>query len=280
MNRPPIILYLHIPKAGGTTLSNWIFDQVARTPQTVEEDGWLNSGVFYYPSGYVRGPYASDLSRIARVLQREDLLAVLGHFEFGIHCSLSAPARYVTMLRDPVERVVSLYHFQRLVQRKHRAHQGVVIPKDMTLEQFVAEPPYKEVDNGQVRRVAGLDPAIGHCDRTTLETALGNLEHFFSVVGLVERFDETLILISRMLGWAQSPVYYSKNQNPGRPTLETLPQGTVEAIRESNWLDCQLYAFVKKRFEETLARQDDSFANELASFQRRLLGDESPALST
>jgi len=270
MHRSPIILYLHIPKAGGTTLSNWIFDQIARTPRSVEEAGWLNSGAFYYPSGYVRGPYASDLSRIARVFGRDDLMAVLGHFDFGIHRSLASPTTYVTMLRDPVDRVVSLYHFQRLVQRKHGDHQGIVIPDGMTLEDFVAEPPYKEVDNGQVRRISGLDPAIGECSRAALETAMEHLDRSFSVVGLVERFDETLVLMSRTFGWSQDHVYYSKNQNPGRPSVKAIGEQTLAAVRESNWLDCELYQFAKMRFEQALGQQDASFASDLAKLQQRM----------
>ena len=271
MSKPPIILFLHIPKAGGTSLSDWMFEQVARFPRRIEEDGWLNSGAFYYPSGYVRGPYERDHARIRRVLQREDLLAVLGHFEFGVHRSLPGPSTYVTVLRDPVHRVVSLYHFQRLVQRKHGDHQGVVISDDMTLEEFIARPPYKEVDNGQVRRIAGMEAAPGQCSRAMLDTAMENLDRFFSVVGLVERFDETLILMKRAFGWSQSPVYYPKNQNPGRPAVDALPRHTVEAVTESNWLDCELYRFAKKRFEETLARQDERFATDLVSLRQRVL---------
>ena len=137
MSTQPIIIYIHIPKAGGTTLADWLYAQLRDASEEAsgsEEEGWLHSGVFYYPSGYVRGPYTRDIARIKRVLPQRGLKAILGHCQFGIHEQLARPASYVTMLRHPLERIMSLYHFEKLVEEKYGEHQGIKMPDKTTLK--------------------------------------------------------------------------------------------------------------------------------------------------
>ena len=230
MSAQPIIIYMHIPKAGGTTLADWLYGQLrdlSGQEREAEEEGWLNSGVFYYSSGYIRELDARDLARIMRVLPRPDLKAVLGHCNFGIHEQLARPASYVTMLRHPVERVMSLYHFEKLVKAKYGDHEGIKIPAETTLESFVESPPFKEVDNGQTRRIAGVWPDVGGCTRAMLERAKDNLRKHFVVVGLTERFDETLLLLKQAFSWNRDVFYYPMNTNPGRTAMTCGSRSTL-----------------------------------------------------
>jgi hypothetical protein len=45
--------------------------------------------------------------------QMDRLRAVMGHFFFGAHTFLSKPSIYITVLRDPLDRVISRYYFVR-----------------------------------------------------------------------------------------------------------------------------------------------------------------------
>jgi hypothetical protein len=263
-----VVLYLHVPKAGGTTLSDWLFNQLrAPAPDGIEgEEAKLLSGVYYYPSGYVRGPAPEALEKIRVALGHDSLRGVLGHFPFGLHGRLTRPSTYVTMLRDPVSRVVSLYNFQRLLEESMGEHEGVRLPAEMSIEDFVREPPYKEVDNGQTRRISGLDAGVGHCSDAMLQAAQDNLRQHFSVVGITERFDETLVLLARTFSWPQELLYYPRNVTVAGTHSSRLPEATIDLIRERNAYDIELYEFVMQLLDEAIAAQGQEFVMELERF--------------
>ncbi len=270
MNPQPVLLYIHIPKAGGTTLADLIYDQLrASAPDgcQTEENGWLNAKVFYYPSGYVRGPSPQDMDRIRHVLPRQDLKAVVGHFLFGIHEYLTRPSSYVTMLRHPVQRVLSLYHFEKLVEENWGDHQGIKMPADTTLEAFLEKPPFKELDNGQVRRISGQWPELGGCTRAMLEQAKDNLSKYFAVVGVTEHFDATLLLLKDAFSWGDDIFYYPKNTNPGRAVTHRLPKKTIDSILAHNAFDYELYQFAFELMESRILRYGAAFQERLEEYR-------------
>jgi hypothetical protein len=137
-------------------------------------DKRLVNGV-YYPYAGIERRFRPDESLIAALLV-PDVRAVVGHFPFGIHEFIDGPYRYVTILRHPLDRIVSLYYHIKTWDNT-RFHKEVV-GRNLSLEQFVTELQYEEVDNGQTRRISGLDARYGGCDRTMLEVAIQNLtEH-------------------------------------------------------------------------------------------------------
>lgn len=246
------VLFLHIPKAGGTTLGEYVYNQ-SRVPEDSDE-GLLNAGVLFIPYGFFKEPDLQVPEYIRPMLGRGDLRAVVGHFWFGVHEHIRRPWTYVTLLRDPVERVVSLYHYLKLEER-------------MSLDEFAASPPFKEADNDQVRRIAGADPEIGGCTPAMLDAAKENLRRHFSVVGVTERFGETLVLLNRRLGWTKEVASYPRNVNPARRPTDSLPQSTIDAIRARNALDVELHRFASAWMDQAIAAEGPSFRDDLARYR-------------
>jgi hypothetical protein len=97
-----------------------------------------------------------------------------------------------------------------------------------------------------------------------LEIAKRNIEESFAVVGLTERFDETLILLHETFGWSRLH-YVSANVAP-RQAVE-LPDDVRNLIEEHNQLDIELYRHAGERFDEAIRRYP-TFDEELTRFRR------------
>jgi hypothetical protein len=248
----PTVLFLHIPKAGGQTLGEYVYNQ-CRTEEARADD-LLKAGVAYLTYGFLKEPELSIPAHALPLLARRDLRAVIGHFWFGLHEHVARPSTYITLLRNPVDRVVSLYYYARLNET-------------MSLAEFVASPPFKEVDNDQTRRIAGVDPAIGECTTATLRLAQENLRRHFAVAGLTERFDETLVLLRRKLGWTRDVVSFPRNVNPHRLPTASLPPEVVEAIGRRNELDYELWQYASQLLDEAIAEQGEGFDEELSRYR-------------
>ena len=256
-------LFLHLPKTGGTTLADCIYDQCKASEDSRLEDGYLVNGVYYYPGGFHREGDAAVPAKAIQALARLDIRAVVGHFSFGIHAYVRTPWTYVTLLRHPVDRVISLYHHIRK-EEDSRFHE---IVRGMTIEDFTMRLSCREADNDQTRRISGDDPEFGACSSSTLAKAKDNLRRYFSVVGVTEHFDETLLLIKCALGWVEECYYLPNLVNKDRPASGSLPQKSIDAILERNQLDAALYEFAKELLYERISDQGPDFGREIQQFK-------------
>jgi Galactose-3-O-sulfotransferase len=147
------------------------------------------------------------------------------------------------------------------------------------MEEFVRTAGDPGVDNLQTRLISGREPGKvlswgsngrpwrrdpSRLDEEALEEAKRNLESFL-VVGLTERFDESFILVRRALGW-KLPMYETHNVTR-RPKSEPPSPEAIEAIRERNRLDLELYDHARKLFSAAVERQGSSFRREVAVFR-------------
>jgi Galactose-3-O-sulfotransferase len=85
----------------------------------------------------------------------------------------------------------------------------------------------------------------------------------FAVVGLSERFDESLLLIKRKLGWNRLPLYQKQNVAAHRPP--ELPKHVLNTIRKHNELDYELYEWASERLQHELEQED--IQKELGKFR-------------
>lgn len=153
----------------------------------------------------------------------------------------------VTVLREPIARVISHYDYIRRMPKD--PHYPAV--KDMTLAEFAQRLTAGKVGkNIQTYHVAkafkfsleDLSPA------ETLDLARKSLDTF-AFVGLVERFQDSLFLLSYIFGW--KPILNSRKENAAKvkkPHSE-IPADTLEVIKQNTLLDQDLYAYSKEIFE-------------------------------
>lgn len=255
-----VLLCLHVPKCGGKTLNQIIFKNLHdETGVTVEQE-WFYQGVAWFPmpgGGFLKSENRDVEERTRRVLRRQDLRAFLGHFSYGVHRHLSRPWAYCTMLRHPVDRVLSLHHHLR-----HRAR--------MTIEEFVSDLRFIEVDNDQTRRISGEEPEVGRCSDEMLQKAKEHLETDFAVVGVTDRSEETFVLLSRFLGWnAEQLSSRRRNVSRNRTQSSDLPNSVREKLLERNEFDMKLYGYACSLLSDAVSRQDARFTDDVAALKAR-----------
>lgn len=174
-------------------------------------------------------------------LPRYENGTVFGHFRYGTHLFFpNTTWSYITMLRNPVERVLSHYYYH-LTEPKDPNH---MLAKSMSLEQWINSS--KNAHNRQVQFIAGL--VYEEPTRETLEIAKHHLERF-GFVGLTERFDDTVVLLKYYLGWTKLK-YFVRKQTREKPGKDKIEQRVLDLIRSHNSLDMELYELAVKMFDK------------------------------
>lgn len=244
--RLQIVIFLHLPKAAGSTLGSILERQYG-------QDRVLK----LYDSFYGEELEALSPDRLER------LRAIMGHFYFGAHQYSSKPATYVTFLRDPVKRVSSHY---RYVQGDP-GHYLYPVAQQHSLKEYVLHCGKAEPNNDQTRLLAGKDCALedGTWSIEMLPAAKRNLKESFSTVGVVEEFDRSLILMKRVLGW-RIPFYVKQNVSRPHKKDGGLDPDTVRVIQAHNQLDADLYVYAKSLMSKQLRDHGEALERELRLF--------------
>jgi hypothetical protein len=260
VDEDPVVIFLHIPKTAGSTLNRIIGRQYS-----LENICSIYPGSATVPGGIVLSS-ASELTTLSEADQsRIHLLRT--HMSFGIHKYLSAPATYFTLLRDPIERIISLYYFVSSLPEPLRP--DYFPGDDMSLQDWIKKKVAIDVDNAQTRMLSGGLHAVpfGQCTEEDLRRAKQNLKNHFAVVGLTKRFDETLLLLKRTLGWQEALNYTRQNVTKKRPKRDDLPTESLAVISDANRLDIELYRYAENLFEEQIHQQGITFSVEVKVFQ-------------
>ena len=250
------VIFLHIPKTGGLTLTK------------IAKKNYDSSSIYEVRNAKVD----IDKFRQLSIEEKRKIKLLAGHVRFGIHEDIPQQSTYITMLREPVERVISAYFYMRSTPN-HPFHKKIS-QKD-TFEDFL-ETRWPGFNNGQVRMLSGVGGKVkyGKCDREMLETAKYNLNNFFSVIGITERFDEFLILCQRSLGY-KFPLYTKVNVTKKRPLKEQISKKALRIIEEDNALDLELYNYVKEQFEQSFKGSNLQFSTNLFKLANNIYGQTS-----
>lgn len=247
------VIFLHIPKTAGVTVRHLIQRQYTETEM--------------YYGDHLSPTEVADAFASLTANQKMQFKMVWGHLIFGVHQHLPQKATYFTFLRDPVERTISHYYY--ILSRPHEFEIARYLRENnFSFHEALEQELILDIQNVQTRMVAGLpyDFPPNTYKEEHLEMAKKNLTDHFAMVGLVERFDESLLLLKKVLSW-DSIFYYQKNKTPQRPYQRQIPPETLALIKKENRLDLQLYEFAQQQFAKQLMKQDEGFVDELRRFQ-------------
>jgi hypothetical protein len=227
-----VLYFCHIPKTAGMTFRTIVEDQ-------------------FYCHDVCPATLNAHLAKMP-VEELQHYRLYRGHLGFMNLPALLPEKRVinVTVLREPVARVIS--HYDYILRMPGDPHYPAV--KNMSLEEFAQKLTAGKVGkNIQTYHVAkttkfSLDDLSPN---ETLDLALDSLDDF-AFVGLVERFQDSLFLLSYIFGW--KPILNTRKENASAKKAKAeIPEQTLQVIRDNTQLDDVLYRHAKAIFEERFA---------------------------
>ena len=212
-----LIVFIHIPKTSGTALCHFLKSHFHHRQRL----GW-----------YGKEKCQSGLSNLASQIG-DDTRLVYGHFDFGLDQLVDRQVNYFTILRHPVDRLISLYEFTRSKTASERdTPEFVRYAQQHGLLEFIDR--YKRVCNGQTRIMSG--------NSGDLEQAKENLSH--CVYGVQDHTDTFALMVARKL---QLPATRLPIKNKTEYRGEYGPS-LRQQIADRCEKDLKLYAFAKANF--------------------------------
>jgi hypothetical protein len=240
------IIFLHLPKTGGLTL----YDILERQ---------YKKGEVYTIKIKNKRPALQEFINLPDI-EKTKIKVLRGHMPFGYHQFLQEEAKYITVLRNPVDRVISHYYYI-LEHPDHYLYDKV---KGMKVEEYVISDVTHELDNGQIRDITEIQENE-KCTAEHFEIAKKRLEENFLFASVLDYFDEGLIILKDMLGWSY-PTYYTINKKKGdRPKISA----EIKAqIAEKNKYDLELYKLAKQKVEAIIQQKPDYYKQEVEKLHK------------
>jgi hypothetical protein len=238
MLREPNLIFLHIPKNGGSTFNKLL-------------ERWFENEETFFVQ--ILDHRTSNIDQLKNLSEEEiDKIRLLkGHVRYDDKKYLKGKSEYITFLRHPIQRIASYYYFVDSLPQ-HRLYDDVH-EKNLSLKEFVLKINDSDVNNAQCRYISGIDDS----PEKMLEIAKRNIEESFRFVGLVEKFDESLLLLGHKMGW-RNLLYVKRNVTNHSKRNDDINEETIRTILEFNAADMELYRFAQQRLEDELMKIGNS----------------------
>lgn len=241
--------FLHIPKTAGSTLNAILddnFDPVKIFDIYTDDERTALRNTTY------DGMAQYDLIR--------------GHFfirNFTEILDGPLPFQVFTFLREPVARVISEYHFLKSWPKSHLY--DYLNKNKVTLAEYVTSDAPELRWRGCNTMVNSLS-GIGYSLEEGLDMAWHHLSERFIFFGLLERFDESILILSKHLELGRS--FYERQNVRARPALHAVTPDDVELIQEHNQADIALYDMASLEFDNRVKALGPGFKAEVSLFTK------------
>lgn len=171
-------------------------------------------------------------------------------------------SKYITILRDPVTHFVSAFVFFGTAKKV----------AGVTMEDKINNWMTKPGESTMLNNNQMLDLGFSKAKFSNPENVSNYIERVareFDLVLLTEYFDESLILLRKMMCWSYDDILYLK-QNVRSGDKKPLHQTVQNKIRRHNAVDVKLYNHFNATLWRKVADYGQTFRADLEHFRKRL----------
>jgi len=235
-------IFNHIPKTGGMSMYWLIRDLIG--PDRLSPHFSLNEDTTYEvsPKDY------------------EKYLVIYGHIGVVWNDAIGPNRQWMTMVRDPVDRVLSQYYYWRnsIPPSPHLPY--VYAAQTLPLEEYLRSRDQKFLQGNQnvqtwqladdfrirYRKVAAAD---------ALEIAKHHLAERCAFVGIFEDYQASVERLCRLFGTPLPASIPLENRTHGRRAVSEISPDVIAVMRELNEMDQALYEFAKNLVRTRFRRE-------------------------
>lgn len=251
------VFFVHLHKCGGTSVAKAVRTcyrtldlRQEKNLVSINASASLDAAMMHNPfEKNVKNDYYSDPQIIHQVLTyREELLLyymcndavkyVSGHFGFSstIHKYFSGQYAFITLMRDPVDRIISLYYYNRYHSNAKCGFSDLKSYLKLRGEQ----------NRGYyVRMLGGLAADRDYTSRDAIARAKQNL-HKFALIGCLEYLED---FIQRFECQFHQKLRVRKlNQSPRPLNIREETENMRTEIEKICSADIEIYNYVRKNF--------------------------------
>ncbi|PIK51900.1 putative galactosylceramide sulfotransferase isoform X2 [Apostichopus japonicus] len=182
-------------------------------------------------------------------------------------------AKYVSILREPVSRwysVVEYYSLFKLALRLTKEQYEAI--KTSPLDDFlsaIAKCKYFSCSlgyNGQLFDL-GLTEKVYYTDEHVIQKKIKTIEEELDLVLIAEYFDESLLLLKKMMCWTFEDIMYIKKKQRRNVSREPTRIEQANAIRKWNKGDVMLYQRFNRTLWNKINKYGPNFQKDLRRFR-------------
>ncbi|KAK7092550.1 uncharacterized protein [Littorina saxatilis] len=193
-------------------------------------------------------------------------------FETSIRRMLPEDTVFVGIVRRSFDQFVSAFWYYREL---YRLPYLTRIPGKRPVSTYLQDPARWEPDprkmkftNNRMSVDFGMDPTKVH-DEVYVKDYLRYLDSTFHLVMVSDSFDESILLMRRLLGWKVEDVIYMKNNaRKGNLYNQTFTTKEKQTHRDFNYADYALYEHFSKVLDDKVRAAGEAFSKEVESFQQ------------
>lgn len=267
------IVFLKTHKTGSSTLTN-IFNRFADLRELTVALPAVGFNRFRWPLPFhwtyvdmflLDENYANILCNHARYV-RESMDAIM-----------ELDAKYVTILRNPIQQFESMFDYMEF--SKFFGLQNTTDPmrrflrkpfqyiRNMTVRLQMFPESMHLIRNGQFFDL-GLNPR-SYDNRTLVLKEIEKIDRDFSLVLIMEYFDESLVLLKREMCWDLEDIVYAKFNQRHRVKKEHLDGNLKRMIERWNGADVLLYRHFNKTFWNKIKSHGKAFYRDLKELREK-----------
>lgn len=241
-HRPKRILFDHLPKCAGLTLNAYLEWHYPRRKVFSTNPKKASSAEYRVDYDVLIEKFRSLPEK-----KRHQYDLVTGHFSNELIGFVHPQCLKVTVLRDPVERIISHYFFVKSLP-EHYLH-SIVENNAMSLEDYATSRLSDELQNWYVTHFSGLSlqEAEARPD-AAVEKAVDYVVEQYDLVGFLDDFST---FVQRLRQAANLRNDYQErervNVTKNKPDSKTIAESTLAIIRQENHLDVAFYQAVRER---------------------------------